>query len=200
MTEKNNEYKLQQSNSAQKILDLIKLHFDFQLLDDQEKLFLNNIQLFFYNNEFSNILANAYIKERDISWNLGSECNARFVKTLIHEIAHIICYEYFSDKMKHTLEFAIVSYCMLHKYNPDYTEFFCSYDIHEDKAYRYISINPAQFDDFIKSIQWETLKELTKKAEFLAVKIRNKQAFFTVEKWNLEYLEFINNKQQQEEQ
>lgn len=196
--EKNNEYKLHQSNSAQNILGLIKLHFDFQLLDEQEKSFLRNISLFFYNNEFSNVLANAWIKERDISWNLGSECNARFVKTLIHEIAHIVCYEYFSDQMKHTLEFAIVNYCMLHKYDSDYSEFFRSYDIHQDKAYSYISINPAQFDDFIRSIQWSTLRELTQRAEFLAMKIRKKQAFFTVEKWEFEFAQAQKNNQQQE--
>lgn len=189
---KNNytDYKLQQSEAIQRQFDFIKMHFGFQILDDKEREFFNNIPIFFYDNPHSIYVANAYKRERDISYNLGTSYTARFTRTLIHEIAHLICYEYFSEKMGHTLEFAIVNYCLLHKYKSDYSSFFESYDIQEDECYKWISICPAQFDDFIKSIKWDTLKELTKRAKFLAMKIRAKQAFFTITTWEKEYAEF----------
>lgn len=188
--DKYNEYKLQQSEAIQEAYNLIKLHFSFSLLDEVEKDWLEAIPLTFHNKEFSGYAALAYKKERDIGYNINSTYTSRFSRTLIHEIAHIICFECISEKMGHTLEFAIINYCLLHSYMPEVRNFFDSYDIHEDECYKWISVCPAQFDDFILSIKFDTLRELVKRAKFLAMKIRDKQAFFTITQWRKEFEQY----------
>ena len=97
--------------------------------------------------------------------------------TIIHELAHHICHLSKSGQ-GHCLEFAIINYCIRRRLEVDKSNdskcYFDSYDIHQDKSYPIILINPCKFDSLIRCIEWGTISELAKKSQVLASKIRRK--------------------------
>lgn len=117
----------------------------------------------------------AHLKDNHIEINLDSFARRGFKNLIIHEIAHFICYwNNLDGDGFHTLDFAIVNYCLRKRILGKQDNYLDSYDIHEDNAYSLLSINMCQFDSFINSIEWNTIEELCRKAKSLAIKIRRK--------------------------
>lgn len=160
-----------------KIKDLMLKEKSFIRGDED---FINSLVLCFTDNEKENTLASAFRKEqfkqRITQVNLAKYKSLKL--TIIHEIAHHILNKYCFKYYGHTLEFAIVCYCLQWKLlcNEDdiYETFLRAYDIHEDTAYPLLNINVCQFDSMIKSLKWFSLCDLAQKAEELADKIREK--------------------------
>lgn len=125
-----------------------------------------------------------------ININLHSYIKNRYKYICIHEFTHMICYDFINVK-DHTLEFAIVMYCLEVRLMEDTGSFFRSYDIAEDRAYQSLYINPSRFDGMIRGIKWGSLEELTEKALMMATRIRLKLAPFTVEKWESDFIKDI---------
>lgn len=117
-------------------------------------------------------IATAYHTIGRISFYKAKLLNKNIDETYIHELAHIVTYRTIGIT-GHCLEFAIINYCLRKKYKGGQI-FFNSYDIHEDKAYRFLCINPSEFDSLITSIEFESFEELSNKASKLAKKIREK--------------------------
>ena len=158
--------------------------------DNQSSIeLLEHISLVFTNDDKQKYQARAIFDEIEfedrkpihiIDWQLG-RANS-YARTLIHEIAHLIISNYFrilqnNGSGAHCLEFAIIANCIEHKIweeNDRNRCYFDSYNIHEDKAYPLISINPCKYDALIKCIQWNTFDDLVMQAEKLANKIRKK--------------------------
>jgi hypothetical protein len=130
-------------------------------------------------------------QSEEITINLHSGIKSRYKYMCIHEFSHMIAWNYISV-YEHTLEFAIISYCLEIKLFGDKGSFFRAYDIAEDRAYSELFINPCKFDEVIRSIRFDTLDELTEKAMLIATKIRLKQAPFSVYQWEKEHVEKIN--------
>lgn len=86
------------------------------------------------------------------------------IDVMFHEFAHLICYQYLKDG-KHNFHFAIVNYCLLHKFTGKQKHFFKAYDVSEDDNYHLLSINNKAFDEMIISINWKNFDELTTQAK-----------------------------------
>ena len=181
----NNDLASNYTNEVQKqyesIVNTITKNFDYDIkltsLIEKTSLLFDNIE----NPDYS-----AYAQSHDPFDFLNPNHKIVFASyylparraTIIHELSHLIYNEYLGHLKNgaHCLEFAIINYCLLYRvcYN-DYKLnkcFFDSYDIHEDKAYPNLSINPCKFDSLIKSIEWQTVEELCEIATNLSKKIR----------------------------
>lgn len=119
-------------------------------------------------------LARAIYKSNEIEVNIDALLKPKLYQTFIHEISHHIVNRYINKRLGHCLEFAIICYCLQYKH--DYrTDFFLrSYDIKEDKSFRFLVIDVCEFDNFIKNISWSSIQELAEKATTLANEIRKK--------------------------
>lgn len=140
------------------------------LLDDK-----NIFDEMIFNSEITTdggTLATASYEEHKVTLYKRKILNNDINDTVIHEIAHLVCYS-FTGLKGHCLEFAIINYC-LRNYYCGGEIFFNSYDIHEDQAYRFLSINPSEFDCLIRNIRFENLRELSNKSMTLARKIRER--------------------------
>jgi hypothetical protein len=165
--------------------------FAYMFLDDKIKKSINDIKKsanllamlddknifdeMIFSSEITNdtgALAAANYDEHKVTIYKRKILNNDINDTLIHEIAHLVCFR-FTGLKGHCLDFAIINYCLRHYYCGGEI-FFDSYDIHEDIAYRFLSINPNEFDYFIRNIRFESLRELSKKATTLANKIRER--------------------------
>lgn len=108
---------------------------------------------------------------------LSIPTNAHYIneinKTILHELAHFIAMR-FANAKDHTLEFAIINYCLQFSFVKRRADFFCSYDIKDDIAKPFIKLNTCEFDNLIANITYNSLEELGKKAKKLATKIREK--------------------------
>lgn len=180
-----NKYELAQFSSHNILTEFNKFRLSVSSINGELSQKIDEILCSFHyeSGEYS---AYADTESDAISFNLFSVLERSHALTISHEFAHFVTFWAYG-KLGHTLEFAIITYCLDFKFNGKTETFFRSYDIHQDKSYPYLSINPSQFDDFIKSIEWETLEELADKAKFLSEKIRKKQAFFSVKTWSEEY-------------
>lgn len=169
----------------------IQYRYDFLVNEDsilaehatqEEQEFLNTISLRFEAG-YSNFLAMAHYNENAITYNLISEQEGRIERTLIHELAHLIAHK-FNIKSNHSLEFAILNYCLQNTISRGSTNFFRSYDIHEDVAYPYLSVNSYLFDILIKEIKFTSLKDLCQKAQNMANMIRKQAISLPMSKIN----------------
>lgn len=142
-------------------------------LDDDEQEFLSNIPLSFSNEEDPSFLAYANFNDNNINFGLNSLLKKNLQRTIIHEFSHHIARRFLRIN-GHTLEFAIINYCLQKRVLGADTDYFRSYDIKEDKAYSFISIKPCQFDNLINNICFRSLLELANKSNYLAMKIRQK--------------------------
>lgn len=127
----------------------------------------------FSNEEDPNYLAYASYADNNINFALNSLLKKNLQRTIIHEFSHHISRKYLHIN-GHTLEFAIINYCLQRKVLGEDKDYFRSYDIHEDKAYNLISIKPCHFDTLINNICFRSLLELANKANYLSMKIRQK--------------------------
>lgn len=162
---------------------ILSNHINEQFIDTQEELslfleedeqgYLSNISLSFSNEENPNYLAYASYTDNNINFALNSLLKKNLQRTIIHEFSHHIAKKYLHIN-GHTLEFAIINYCLQKKVLGEDKDYFRSYDIHEDKAYNLISIRPSQFDTLINNICFRSLLELANKANYLSMKIRQK--------------------------
>ena len=174
-----NEYYEFTTKMIQTHFDLVKSDIQFQNFTtdfdceyEYNKIEELSIMFSFVNEKFS---GRAHLHDDYIEINLDSFARRGFKSLIIHEIAHFICYWHRLDKDGfHTLDFAIVNYCLRKRILGKQENYLDSYDIHEDNAYSLLSINMCQFDSFINSIEWSTIEELCKKAKSLAMKIRMK--------------------------
>jgi len=151
-------------NDIKKTTNLLALLDDKNIFDDM-----------IFSCEITNdtgALATANYDEHKITIYKKKILNNDINDTVIHEIAHLVCFK-FTGLKGHCLDFAIINYCLRHYYCRGEI-FFNSYDIHEDIAYRFLSINPNEFDYLIRNIRFESLRELSRKAMTLANKIRDR--------------------------
>jgi hypothetical protein len=145
---------------------------------------IKNIDIAFELDANTDFCAYAVYRTRHISINLA-KASWDMRTSIIHEFAHHICDIYEKGKKHfvgsrangaHSLEFAIITYCLQFKILRDKQKhnkcFFRSYDFHEDIAYSMLGVSPAKFDAFIRSIEFYSITELVEKAEKLAKKIR----------------------------
>ncbi|WP_175878056.1 hypothetical protein [Burkholderia sp. BCC0097] len=134
-----------------------------------------NINLSFDINKW-NYAAFASTDKQQINVNIRSVLERKMTTTLIHEFAHHIAHDFeIETGGAHCLEFAIVTYCLEKKLLADgHKTFFNSYDIHEDPAFPYLSINAFHFDTLINNIIFSNIQELAQKAKKLANAIREK--------------------------
>ena len=178
------------SNAYQEIIEKLKYQLSFNIEDNSEITLLEKTGLVFIDEEFSNYLAFACFDEKyfeftddynhQIVFNNGVA--TKFNYTLLHELGHIIVKHFniplTNQSGPHCLEFAIIVYCLqwrLFKSQHGLNScFFKTYDIHEDKAYPNLTINPCQFDALIKCIEWNTLQELSNESKRIAKRIRQK--------------------------
>ncbi|WP_186108320.1 MULTISPECIES: hypothetical protein [Burkholderia] len=149
---------------------------------EEEVSFIRNIPLRF-NAQYGDYLAYATFSENAITYNLHAEVDSRIEKVLIHELAHLIACK-FGINSRHTLDFAILTYCIQDKLTSRNEQFFRAYDIHEDEAYPYLSINPFLFDKLIKQIEFKSIKELCVKSRNLAKLIRKQSLSIPLSKIN----------------
>jgi len=173
------------TNQLQKQFQEVQDMFFYLKNDYEECSFWNfdykKLNLAFEINEKSKWVAYANYKDESITFIINNLIGKNGIRTIIHEYAHHIAYS-FCEANKHTLEFAIISYCLENRFfgESGRSEYFRSYDIHEDKAYHFISINSSEFDSIIKNIRFDSLRELSAKAEKLAEKIRKKSMPYTL--------------------
>jgi hypothetical protein len=147
----------------------------FEDVKDELSIFIhdydfNKISLAFENTK-SNYFAYAEYQTDSITFMLDTLITKSVAMTIIHEYTHHVMNEYLYIKT-HTLEFAITNYCLQNAYDPTSKCFLRSYDINEDKAYRFISINSDEFDSLIKNIHFSDMKDLSMKASRLANELR----------------------------
>ncbi|WP_143272466.1 hypothetical protein [Burkholderia cenocepacia] len=133
--------------------------------------FLDSLKLSFTDNTYDKFLAQAIYSTSEIEFSLNGATARTFQATIIHEIAHHISFSYLGIR-GHTLEFAIINYALYYKFNQDANTFFRSYDIAQDKAFPFLSINSFLFDTMVKNITFVDLTELSLKAVELAKSIR----------------------------
>lgn len=114
-----------------------------------------------------------------VVFNLEQQKN--YTLSIIHELSHLIVDHYdFVKKLKHSgyhcLEFAIINYCLVFKYDTRHQRFnscfINSYDIHEDVCYPILELNFSQFDSMIKTIEFNSIEELVEIAEIRAQNFR----------------------------
>lgn len=123
---------------------ILSNHINEQFIDTQEELslfleedeqdYLSSIPLSFSNEENPNYLAYASYTDNNINFALNSLLKKNLQRTIIHEFSHHIAKKYLHIN-GHTLEFAIINYCLQKKVLGEDKDYFRSYDIHEDKAY-----------------------------------------------------------------
>ncbi|GKS91532.1 hypothetical protein [Acidovorax sp. SUPP2539] len=168
---------LSASDCYEKIKSQVK-----KLISKEEAVLLDKTFLIFNDDENSQFVATASFDQsfyefnedyqHQIKFNVAT--NTDYSYTFIHEFSHIICSHY-NIECTHNLEFAIINYCLRNKvFNNSIQCYFRAYDVHQDKSYPILSINPCQFDAFIKCIKWDTLQELVNESKRLAKIIRQK--------------------------
>ena len=157
-------YEFLGENIKANIYDIKRELYSLTLLDDI------NITYEISNNRRAK--ATAFISENKITFYKNILINGDINKEYIHELSHFVCFK-FLKLQGHCLEFAIINYCLIKKYSASKV-FFNSYDIHEDKAFTFLSINASEFDALICNIEFESFGELSRKAKRLAGKIREK--------------------------
>lgn len=176
----NNEQLIEFTQSIKNQYDIIlnKIIDNECFISDELTEKIENITLSFLTEENYKFQAWADYTNKTIAFTKFSMLSKE--KTLIHELAHHIwnLSKSYHDFDGHCLEFAIINYCLLRRFSEtnqlENTCYFNSYDIHEDKAYSILSINPAKFDGFIRAIEWNNLTDLSNQAKKLARKIRYK--------------------------
>lgn len=149
-----------------------KILSQISFIGEEEGKQLENIA-FKYSIGDTNAIASAIYSKNLITSHIKRRIVAGIEMVLIHELAHHITYRYL-NLTGHNLEFAIVTYCLQAMFMKDRRNFFRAYDIHEDKAYRFLSINPSEFDSFILNIEFNSFRELSNKASRLGHRIREK--------------------------
>lgn len=183
--------------------DLI-MHLSFSEIENEnddecikmEIEFLEKINLSFENSPNSTHGAYAYSDLKVIDeftnevtashtvFNLGYSYNR--ILTLIHELSHHLMNFYHkllsnNGSGAHCLEFAMIAYCIqwrLLKKNYKHNKcFFNAYDIHEDIAFPNIVVNVCEWDSIIKSIEWNSFRDLIQQVSVLAVKIRRRAVY-----------------------
>lgn len=169
-----NELYLKLSTQIEQAYNDVRNEIAIFNFDENETAFIDDIALSFTTSKADELaLAFADFNNGNINFCLYTAFNRSFKYTAIHEFAHHIAKHYLSVS-GHTLEFAIINYCLESKVFGKSGDYFRSYDIHEDTAYQFISLNPSSFDSLINNIYFSTLKELSQKASTLARKIREK--------------------------
>lgn len=133
---------------------------------------LDDTKLSFVMEEEKRAIAWANSSKNEITFNLPRYFRPKILRVATHEIAHIICDKYVKPSLGHSLEFAIITYCLDYKLDICKSNFLISYDIHEDIAYNFLRINPCEFDAIIRCISWNSIRELAEKAKLVAEKIR----------------------------
>ncbi len=141
-------------------------------IEEEEGKELRNIKLYFTKDENNNYLAWANYSKNSITFNLSKCYKPQILKAAIHEISHLIVGKYLSKRLSHSLEFAIICYCIQYKTKIRTEDFFTSYDIREEISKPFLKINFAEFDYFIQCINWNSLQELAEKSKILADEIR----------------------------
>lgn len=124
--------------------------------------------------------------ENSITYNLSKILEADIELSTIHEYSHLILARYGMNP-SHTLEFAIVYYCLLRKFKVKSKNYFSLYDIQDDPYVKDIFISPYDFDGFINSIEFTTLDQLIGKAKSLAFIMRSKAIQRALRKEKLQY-------------
>lgn len=163
-------YEYLEENIKANIHDIKRELYSLTLLDDIN--LLDDIDITYEISNSRRAIATAFIAENKMTFYKNRLINSNINKEYIHELSHFICF-HFLKLQGHCLEFAIISYCLIRKYSASKV-FFNSYDIHEDKAFRFLSINASEFDALICNIEFESFGELSRKAKILATKIREK--------------------------
>jgi hypothetical protein len=147
-----------------RVLDIFAMLDEHNIIDETAITFEVNANI--------RAIATAFLRDKRIGFYTNKIIDKNINNTYIHELAHHVAYRQLG-LANHCLEFAIINYCMRKKYKGGLT-FFNSYDIHEDEAYRFLCINPSEFDSLISCIKFDSFGELSRKASKLAKKIRQK--------------------------
>lgn len=155
------------SKQYQELLDLVTV---FVEQDDGKEL--DNMQLKFTHDEKERWLALATYAEDSITFNIAALKKPEIRATIVHEIAHLICGKYINRNLGHSLEFAIICYCLQYKRGIKDKSFYRSYDTEEDISNGNFIINPMQFDANIRCLNWNSIRELVEKSMRFANDIR----------------------------
>ncbi len=143
--------------------------------DDESNIAINETSLSFYraDNGYAHAIVDAF--ESFITFNVNARLTHK--KAILHEFTHILTESILDDaiwkKGGHSLEFAIVYYCLEYKYFKSDIHI-SSYDIKDDQAYANIYINPSMFNSFIQSIRWASIEDLKSIAKVKAQEIRDR--------------------------
>lgn len=165
------------SEQYQEVIDAVTV-----FVNQDEGKELDDIKLSFVMEEEKRAIAWANSQKHEITFNLPRYFKPKVLRVATHEVAHIICDKYIKYSLGHSLEFAIITYCLDYKLDICKQNFLMSYDIHEDIAYNFLRINPCEFDAIIRCISWNSIRELAEKAKLVAEKIRQENVPFDLYK------------------
>lgn len=120
-------------------------------------------------------------KKRQYILNPTGALKGNIDDLLIHRLAHQVvhdfglCGEFGRKKNVHTLEFALVNYCLLHAVLNKKDRFLIAEDLIDDEyVYKNLTISMARFDKFITEIEFDSIEQLAEVVKERAEHIRKK--------------------------